>query len=221
MTIRASQLRPTTHIHIHSASFLPNRAIKNPGVSRRNLEANCGARRFLHVTSWPRESCIASSSALAEGLVSLQRAGEGRSTVAAGRVGARSWRCTDALENRRSWPRGSGTGKESCSDGHEKTRKAVHLAVRQYSLRSVIKEKVLDSFAAEAKPANFAIRVESVLWRRCLWWLLPEHCLQRAIVRVESSHVRGKQSCNNTNGRETALRFSLYSRLSLVYSIRG
>ena len=105
------------------------------------------------------------------------KAGEGRSTVAAGRVGARVWRFTDALENRRSWPRGSGTGKESCSDEHEKIRRAVHLAVRQYSLRSVIKEKVLDSFAAEAKPANFAIRVER-LWRRCLWWLLPEHCLQ-------------------------------------------
>lgn len=72
---------------------------------------------------------------------------------------------------------GSGTGKESCSEEYEKTRKAVHLAICQYSKRSVIREKVLDSFAAEAKPANFAIRVER-LWRRCFGWLLPEHYLQ-------------------------------------------
>ena len=72
---------------------------------------------------------------------------------------------------------GSGTGKESFSEESEKTRKAVRLAVCQYSLWSVTREKVLDSVAAEAKPANFAFRVER-LWRRCFGWLLPEHYLQ-------------------------------------------
>ena len=156
--------RVTAQATTHSTWLLcPNRAIKNPGVSRRNLEANCGARRFLHVTSWPRESCIASSSALAEGLVSLQRAGEGRSTVAAGRVwvfglghSPKHWRSDGHGQER------CGTGKESCSEEHEKTRKAVRLAVSQCSMWSVIREKVLDSIAAEAKPANFAIIVESV-----------------------------------------------------------
>lgn len=67
---------------------------------RRIAEFAKSKRRLPYSTlhPWPRESCIASSSALAEGLVALQKAGEGRSTVAAGRVGARAWRFTDALE---------------------------------------------------------------------------------------------------------------------------
>ena len=75
------------------------RSVKaKPGGELRSLRNPSVRLPYSTLHPWPRESCIASSSALAEGLVALQKAGEGRSTVAAGRVGARPWRFTDALE---------------------------------------------------------------------------------------------------------------------------
>lgn len=54
---------------------------------------------------------------------------------------------------------GSGTGKESFSEESEKTRKAVRLAVCQYSLRSVTREKVLET-ASRLKPNQLTSPLE-------------------------------------------------------------
>jgi hypothetical protein len=74
----------------------------------------------------------------------------------------------------------------------------------------------VDRFAAEAKnafssPIRVGRRPAAVIGALSA----------TAIVRAESSHVRGERAAIIRNDGETALRFLAFSRLSLVYGIRG